>query len=267
MRVFVEHRTEYVYERPFEHMVQALRLTPPPGPGQRILDWTIACPGIEGAVSYVDGFGNLVHLVTPPGPVSRSMIVARGTVETKDAAGIAGFTGEAAPPGVFLRGTPATRACEAIAHLARGCARPDRLSILHALMAAVRGKIAYEIGTTHAHTTAIDAFRDGRGVCQDHAHVFIAGARTLGIPARYVTGYLHMEGTETAAANHAWAEAFTDDLGWIGFDVANAVCPTDSYVRLAVGLDAAGAAPVRGIRLGRGEERLGVEVVVRECQQ
>ena len=102
MRVFVEHRTEYVYERPFEHMVQALRLTPPPGPGQRILDWTIACPGIEGAVSYVDGFGNLVHLVTPPGPVSRSMIVARGTVETTDAAGIAGFTGEAAPPGVPL---------------------------------------------------------------------------------------------------------------------------------------------------------------------
>ena len=267
MRIFVEHRTDYVYERPFDHMVQALRPTPPKGPGQRILDWTIDCSGMEGAVSYVDGFGNLVHVVTPPGPVSGTRVVAGGTIETADTAGVAGFTGEAAPTGIFLRGTPATKACEAIADLAHSCLQPERLATLHALMAGVREKVAYEIGTTHAHTTAIDAFRDGRGVCQDHAHVFIAAARTLGIPARYVTGYLHIEGTEAAAANHAWAEAFTEDLGWIGFDAANAVCPTDSYIRLAVGLDAAGAAPVRGIRLGRGEEQLGVEVVVRESAQ
>ena len=117
-------------------------------------------------------------------------------------------------------------------------------------------RVAYEVGVTNTHTTAADALKDGRGVCQDHAHVFISAARSLGIPARYVSGYLLAgTGDEPSDANHAWAEAWLDGLGWVGFDPANGVCPTDRYVRLASGLDAAFAAPIRGTRRGGGKPR------------
>lgn len=267
MEISIEHRTDYVYDQPFAHAVQALRLTPPSGRGQTVLSWTVEAPGIASAPSYFDGFGNRVHLLTPPGSVETVSILAKGVVRTEDTNGVVGSTGETAPPAVFLRETGPTRADAAIAELARRAVHADRLSTLHGLLEEVHRRIAYSVGVTHAHTTAAEALRDRRGVCQDHAQVFIAAARTLGIPARYVTGYLLIDGDVPGAAHHAWAEAYTEDLGWIGFDPANGICPTDAYVRLAVGLDAAGAAPVRGIRHGAGDERLGVEVVVRQNQQ
>ena len=82
-------------------------------------------------------------------------------------------------------------------------------------------------------------------MCQDHAHIFISAARTLGVPARYVTGYLVLASrTPASEAHHAWAEAWVESLGWVGFDVANRICPTERYVRLACGLDAGYAAPI-----------------------
>ena len=111
-----------------------------------------------------------------------------------------------------------------------------------------------------AGTSAAQALSEGKGVCQDHAHIFIAAARTLGIPARYVTGYLLIDGQTTAQAHHAWAEAWVENLGWVGFDVANRTCPTEGYVRLACGLDAGYAAPIVGTR--RGGETVTLEVAV-----
>ena len=139
------------------------------------------------------------------------------------------------------------------------------VGFLHGLMAATHGAVAYETGTTHAFTTAAEAFAQGRGVCQDHAHVFIGLARANNIPARYVTGYLMADDVSPAA--HAWAEALVPDLGWVGFDAANAKCPTDHYVRVASGLDAAGTAPLRGCRRGGQAEQMTVEVRVEISQQ
>jgi transglutaminase-like putative cysteine protease len=140
-----------------------------------------------------------------------------------------------------------------------------RLDRLHHLMALVRDRVAYEAGTTHAHTTAADALAEGRGVCQDHAHVFISAARVLGTPARYVNGYFVSGGDGPSEAHHAWAEAWVEGLGWVGFDPANAMCPTDRYIRLNTGLDALSAAPVRGLRRGDSEESL--DVIVEVAQQ
>jgi len=136
--------------------------------------------------------------------------------------------------------------------------------MLHEIMNQIRSRIAYEIGVTHAHTTAAEALADGKGVCQDHAHVFISAARTLGIPARYITGYLLMNDAHPSAAHHAWAEAWIDPLGWVAFDSANRVCPTDRYVRLAAGLDAGYAAPIIGSRRGGASEKLEVSVAVQQ---
>ena len=104
-------------------------------------------------------------------------------------------------------------------------------------------------------------------MCQDHTHIFIAAARTLAIPARYVTGYLVLGEEGTSEAHHAWAETWVEGLGWVGFDVANRVCPTDRYVRLAAGLDAGYAAPIIGSRRGGETETLDVSVTVQQQQQ
>ena len=111
----------------------------------------------------------------------------------------------------------------------------------------VRGAVVYTLKSSDVATTAEAALTAGRGVCQDQAHVFIAAARALGIPARYVSGYLLIDGREEQEAGHGWAEGFVDGLGWIGFDVANAICPDDRYVRVASGRDYLDAAPVKGL--------------------
>jgi transglutaminase-like putative cysteine protease len=132
----------------------------------------------------------------------------------------------------------------------------------------VHGKVAYELGASDAQTTAAQALAAGRGVCQDHAHIMLAMARFLGMPARYVTGYLVTGQGASSTAAHAWAELHVSGLGWVGFDAANGQCPTAHYVRVAAGLDAASVAPVRGSRRGaEGTERLRVEVRVEISQQ
>jgi transglutaminase-like putative cysteine protease len=271
MRLVIRHQTLYHYATPFNHAVQSLRLTPPSGRSQMVREWRIQSPGIADAVHYDDALGNRVTLVTPPSPTDRLAIIAEGVIDTCETAGVVGVTDEAAPPGVFLRETSATQASEAIATMARMCQRGPTLESLHTLLATIHESVAYDLDATHVLTTAADAFNAKRGVCQDHAHIFIAAARLLGIPARYVTGYLFLEDTNAhanaAEAHHAWAEAYVDELGWVGFDAANGVCPTERYARLAVGFDAASAAPVRGTLRGARDEALAVEVVVGAAQQ
>ena len=96
-----------------------------------------------------------------------------------------------------------------------------------------------------------------RGVCQDLTHIFVAAARVLGIPGRYIGGHFHRaDGVTSQEAGHAWAEAYIENLGWVGFDPTNGICTTEAHVRVAAGLDYLGAAPVRGTRVGGAGESL-----------
>lgn len=264
MLIRIRHLTTYRYRTGANYTVQTLRLTPPSFEGQRVVEWRIAAPGIESAATFRDGFGNRVHIAATYQADEHVAIEATGTVETADSNGIVKGTLELAPHRVFLRHTGTTAADEAIHALAQSVTAGETLERLHGLMQEVHRAVRYETGATHAHTTAAEALADGRGVCQDHAQVFIAAARCLGIPARYVNGYFLTGDDEVAEAHHAWAEAWCDSIGWIGFDPANAICPTDHYVRLAVGLDAASAAPIRGIRNGGEDESLDVSVEVQQ---
>jgi transglutaminase-like putative cysteine protease len=195
-------------------------------------------------------------------------IEASGVVETEDRCGIVRGLKESAPRRVFLRETPRTRPDKAIRDLARsvsgGSEPAETLDCLHGLMRAVRDAVEYEIGATHQNTTAAEALAAGKGVCQDHAHVFISASRLLAIPARYVCGYFLSGTIAPSEAHHAWAEAWVDGLGWVGFDAANGMCPTERYVRLACGLDAASASPVRGTQRGGENEDLDVKVEVEQ---
>ena len=264
MLISVRHVTRYVYTEPVSYTVQSLRLTPTPFKGQRVAEWRVRVTGCPRPLEFRDGFGNTVQLITISIPHSELTIEAAGTVETEDCNGIVAGLGKAIPPRVFLKETPQTRPDAAIRALAQSIPDGGAIKRLHALAAAVRDRVEYVKGATDAHTGAAEALGDGKGVCQDHAHIFISGARTLGIPARYVTGYLVLEGPDPASANHAWAEAYVDSLGWVGFDVANRICPTERYVRLACGLDAGYAAPIAGSRRGGAGESLDVSVAVQQ---
>src|SRR5262249_41933945 len=150
------------------------------------------------------------------------VLTAEGEVETQDTSGLVAGAAEPLPPVFFLRPTGLTAPHPSIEALAMATApRATLLVRLHALMNAVADRVAYTPGATDAATSAADALARGAGVCQDHAHLFIAAARLLGVPARYVGGYLWTGGERSAEeAGHAWAEAFVEDLGWVGFDPA-----------------------------------------------
>ena len=140
----------------------------------------------------------------------------------------------------------------------------DPLSSLHNLSALIRDRVEYAAGHTDAATTAEGVLAAGRGVCQDHAHVFIGAARALGIPARYVSGYLMMDDRIDQEAGHAWAEAHVDGLGWVGFDISNGISPDARYVRVATGRDYRDAAPITGIRYGARDEVMHVKLAVEQ---
>jgi transglutaminase-like putative cysteine protease len=135
---------------------------------------------------------------------------------------------------------------------------------LHALAEIIRGAVTYETGRTDADTKAEEAVEAGHGVCQDHAHIFIAAARLLGYPARYAGGYLMMNDRVEQEAGHAWAEIHVAGLGWVGFDVSNAISPDERYVRVATGLDYAETSPVSGMRFGAATESMDVKIQVQQ---
>jgi transglutaminase-like putative cysteine protease len=262
--ISIRHLTRYAYAAPVNYAVQSLRLTPTSFRGHRVLAWQVRVRGAAPALQFKDGHGNLVHMVTIVAQHRGLTIEAEGTVETSDGNGVVDGLPNASPPRVYLRQTPQTRFDPAIRELAQSVANQDPLSQLHALSTVIRNAVEHMPGTTDTHTSAADALAAGQGVCQDHAHIFIAAARAKGIPARYVTGYLLLEEPRPSSAHHAWAEAWVEGLGWVGFDVANRICPTQRYVRLATGLDAKGAAPITGSRRGGDGEALDVNVLVQQ---
>ena len=262
MRLVVKHVTRYTYEQPIAHMIQQLRLTPHSQEGQEILSWTVTVPGLETGAHYTDGFGNRVDLVSHHDPVTELSVSVEGLVETKDMAGIVGDFPCPATDDVFRRFTPLTAASPAIRRLSALASDTGDVSGFHELMHAIRDKVGYQTGVTEVHTTAAEALASGHGVCQDHAHIFISAARCIGVPARYVSGYMLMEDEQESEAHHAWAEVKLPTLGWVGFDVSNGMCPTERYIRLTTGLDSRSAAPIRGIRRGSGDEAMSVEVAV-----
>jgi len=269
VRIHIDHATTYAYDRAARFIIQTLRLTPRSTEAQQVRHWRVETDVDARLRKSEDAFGNIVHTLYTEQPTQTLTVRVSGEVVTSDTAGIVPAGQETLPPLVFLRDTPLTRADKAMRGFAKLAAgEGSSLERLHRLMSAVNQRIAFEIGVTDAGHTAAEAFALGRGVCQDHAQIFIACARAVGIPARYVSGHLcRSDGVIEQEAAHAWAEAWVEDLGWVGFDPANGVCPHERYVRIAGGLDSLGAAPIRGTSYGGGPGMLSVKLSVRPVQQ
>lgn len=267
MRLKITHTTEYLYDEPVAYALQRLRLRPQTGAAQRVIGWTLSVDGARIEAGYSDQFGNLVDLVSIEGGEHMISICASGELETQDKAGVMGPHQGFVPLWLYLRETPRTTAGERIRQLAESITGDSELAQMHALMDAIHSAVAYRPGTTDTQTTAEQALETGSGVCQDHAHVFVAAARQMKLPARYVSGYLLMEDRLDQAATHAWAEVHVPGLGWVGFDAANKICPDERYVRVASGLCYRDAAPVSGMRIGDAGENLTVQLHVEASGQ
>ncbi len=271
MRIRISHSTIYRYDAPPTAVTQMLRLTPRNHDGQYVVNWRIDLSQDCILHQHEDAFGNLTHSFTADGPFNELAISVDGEVETQETNGVVAGAIERFSPALFLRETALTEADSELVEVveaARAQGGADTLALLHALMREVHDKIAYDTDPTHAATTAAAAFKLRRGVSQDLAHIYIAAARRLGVPARYVGGHVfRADGLVVQDAGHAWAEAYVERLGWVAFDPANKVCATDAYVRVAMGLDYLGAAPVRGTRLGGSGESLKVAVQVAQARQ
>ena len=271
MRIRISHLTSYVYGTPATSVIQMLRLTPRNHDGQYVARWRIDVSIDCRLDQHEDAFGNLTHTFSTDGPFSDLAVMVEGEVETRDTQGIVRGTVERFPPSLYLRATalttPDADIC-AFAAASRDAEDGNVLNLLHHMLERLHDDMVYDTDPTQVATTAVQAFALKRGVCQDLTHIFIAAARSLAIPARYVGGYFHRDdGVDEQGAGHAWAEAFVPKLGWVAFDPANGLCATDAHVRVAVGLDYLGAAPLRGTRYGGGGEVMSVKVRVDQASQ
>jgi transglutaminase-like putative cysteine protease len=265
MQLHIRHVTRYRYERPVKYSVQSLHLTPRRDPCQRALNWTITAPGRR--LEQIDAHGNISHLLTIEQPHREIQIVVRGVVETADTEA----RQEDGPlsPLAYLSPTSLTQPSEEIKAFARKTLEVvrDPRERMHTLADAVYQNVRYKPGASDVTGSAAAAFKSGEGVCQDQAHVFIASARALGIPARYVSGYLYT-GDASDVASHAWVDTWLGaDLGWQSIDVTHRRPAVRTYCRLAVGRDYLDAAPVRGVRHGGGGESMEANVLVAESAQ
>lgn len=270
MRLAINHVTAYRFDPPLAHGLQRLRLGPKESHGQIVREWRMQLSGARIEASYEDHNGNHVNLVSVEPGTAELTIACTGVVDTADRAGVLGPHSGRLPLWAFLAQTPLTRPGPRMRALAAAAAtgQTDRLGLLHALSAAVLEAVAYEIGHTDTFTSGEEALGAGKGVCQDHAHVFIGCARTLGVPARYVSGYLMTRPPpgqaklKGADASHAWLSVWSPELGWVDFDPTNGIIPGGEHITVAFGRDYEDISPISGVLLGGGDQTMMVSVDV-----
>ena len=268
MQLAIRHETVYRYTAALSYTIQQLRLTPRAEQHQRTVSWQISTSGQRHPFS--DAYGNACHTLTVSGRHDEVRILAHGVVDIQPL-----FLGrlehqESLSPLVFTVPTRLTEATASVAafatHFLKRNPHSDDLLLL---AEAIRAAVAYEGGITIVTSSAADALQLGRGVCQDHAHLFLACCHAQGIPARYVSGYID-PGGGNHAASHAWVDVWVeqnDFSGWVSVDVTHGLFASGAYCRLAIGRDYDSAAPVRGVRHGGGDESLSVDVRVSLIEQ
>lgn len=252
MRLTIEHWTEYVYSQPASYALLQLRMRPQSNATQTVEHWDLQLEGARRQVRFFDHLGTDVDLIEPLPGSDRVAITAIGEVKTSTPNRIIAPPFTLLDPNFFLRATALTQPTKTISSLGTWTSKTDIIDVadLHTLSQSILDAMPFTAGTTDVTTSAAAAFERGTGVCQDHTHVFLTAARAMGVPARYVSGYLMMDDRIDQDASHAWAEAYVAGLGWVGFDVTNGISPDERYVKIAHGLDYIDCTPTHGIVIG-----------------
>ncbi len=281
MRYRIVHRTAYRYASPVYESFNEVRLQPCSGETQTCLSFDLAIDPPATIITFKDYYGNAVHDFGVPYLHDHLAIEATGDVVTFAEADqpLVGpradepdrspaLAGLAEDPLIadewseFLSASAYVALEEASGALARAILAPDAdLSAYGFLTRAgtyIRDHFTYQVGATNVSTTVAEVIAGGSGVCQDYAHLLIALCRHVGLPARYVSGYL---GNVTqSSASHAWTEAYVPPYGWLGLDPTLGTPCTGRHVKVAIGRDYTDVPPVRGTYRGGGEASLDVEV-------
>lgn len=266
MRLRIAHKTTFSYDAPVIEAYMEMRLRPLDAGGQRCESFRMVTDPAGEVLGYVDRFGNTVRHFDTIAPHDRLVVSTWSEVSTP--AVFVDPERELSPLDRYdcLQPTAYAPLSTEIRDLARGCAAPgDGVAAAGAVMEAVHGALAYVPGSTTVKTTAAEALACGRGVCQDFAHLMIAACRELGLPARYVSGYVLAPSRGDTAASHAWCDVFVAGRGWLALDPTHAAAQSDHYVRVAVGRDYADVPPTRGVFKGAGQETMSVDVRVEEA--
>jgi transglutaminase-like putative cysteine protease len=276
----IRHITRFRYGSPISESVMEVRMQPRTEGGQRCLDFRLHTSPRAQILGYRDDLGNAVHHFDVPGSHTLLTITAEALVEVTpqpplplvlepaawtdlDALAATDAHWFELAPSHFAQPTALLREFARELRLER---RADPLTTLRALTADVYDSFAYAAQMTHVHSPIDDALRSRQGVCQDFAHIMIALVRELGVPCRYVSGYLfhrHEDHDRSADdATHAWVEALLPGLGWVGFDPTNNIPVLDRHIRVALGRDYADVPPTRGVFKGKTDSTLEVAVRV-----
>ena len=263
MRLRITHTTTFRYDVPVSEAYMEMWLTPLDAGGQRCESFRLTTDPAGEVRSYVDRFGNRIRHFDTLNPHDRLLVSARSEVSTPEA-----FIDRERELSLldsfdYLQPTPYAPDSEAVRAFARGVAVPgDAMATARAVLKATHEALTYAPGSTHVKTTADEALGAGKGVCQDFTHVMIAACRVLGLPARYVSGYVFEPQRGTGAASHAWTDVFVAGHGWLSLDPTHGAEQTDHHVRLATGRDYSDVPPTRGVYKGAGKEEMAVEVSV-----
>jgi transglutaminase-like putative cysteine protease len=265
----IEHTTLFTYSGPITETMMELRLMPLDGHGQRLVDFALHIHPRVRVATYRDGYGNLVHYFNLLRAHHKLRVSSRSLVEMGEAA-----AAQASDDGLvwdFLRFRAPVTDEAGVRSLAARHAPTDRASgpaiedALDRLTVAISRDFNYDPAVTNVYTEVAEVLELRAGVCQDFAHLFIAVARAMGVPARYVSGYIHVPGESgvTEGASHAWAEAWIPGAGWVGYDATHPIRAGENHVRVAVGRDYRDAAPTRGVYVGIATGSMTVNVVTR----
>jgi transglutaminase-like putative cysteine protease len=259
MRLRIRHDIVARYDEPVTLASRSLHLCPRTFDGQYVRAWHLDITGDCRQARSSDAFGNIVYDCAVEGPLDEIAIAAEGEVEVDDTTGVLqGAPLDRIPPAVFLRETRVTMRTPVILSFAdKAKAQSDGtpLDLCHKLMHLIHDEVEALVADPAElcgvrEVAAEDVLAEARGTPTDLAHLFIAAARGLSLPARFVSGYRWQEEETATGALAAWAEALIPGLGWVGFDAGSDTCPTDAYVRVASALDQSGAAWIRAADRG-----------------
>jgi transglutaminase-like putative cysteine protease/predicted glutamine amidotransferase len=280
----IVHRTVYRYDEPIERSTHLLRLTPVHDREQNVLSHELAVSVAGKRRDYEDVFGNHLCRLEVESPFTEMVIEARSTVAVLDVdpLGFGPLRVRSTMPLVWMPWQrqvldpyllppelPEAQLAE-LAEYAMSFVKRNDSDLLDTLLDinhTIFREYAYTQGSTTVFTTAFDVYVNRRGVCQDFTNLFICLARLLGVPARYVCGYIYT-GRRSAnqvqgEASHAWVQLYLPQIGWKGFDPTNGILTQTEHVRVAVGRNYLDATPTSGtIFVGGGGETLSVDVRV-----
>ncbi len=277
MLLQIQHETKLAYSEPVSETVFDVRMAPPSDEDQTSLGYRLRIIPSAPVTIYRDGFGNRVDLFNILAAYSELIIRATSIVRTHR-----GPMPESRLGGLVWGGDPTEfHALETVEYLldsplikhspeldefVRGLPRPEGplIDVIDQLTASVRSRLVYEKKVTTARSPVSEALELGRGVCQDFAHLFVGACRGIGLPARYVSGYIYQPGE---VATHAWCQIWTGRSGWVDVDPTVGTFVGDDYVKIAVGRDYSDVPPNRGVWKGRADETIGVSVNIEPIER